>query len=215
MDAQLESREQMQGLMTLLKESMREARYDEAFPIFTDAQRAYYAYTQGLKPNCGSIESNTVDYLFSNIISLVSASISHQVSARRTILANGCAGPHLLTRDDGGDDVSLALRLALRLSLRPVLPQGFGFSRPHRHAATNMQPVAGLGIPKKVFERMRTLYPELCAKLAYDAGEHYADAPRWPGLARPGPLGRRPDAVAVGALGPAPYDVEGSVPAAC
>lgn len=203
MDAQPEIREQMQGLLPLLKDSVREACYYEAFPIFPEAQRAYNAYTQGLKPNCGSVESNAVDYLFPNNISLVSASISHQVSARRTILANGCAGPHLLTSDNGADDVSLALSLALRY-------KALDFP-----GLTDMQPVAGLGVPKKVVERMRTLHPELCAKLVYDAGEHYADAPRWPGLvpaARLGPLGRRPDAI--GVLGPAPYDVDGSVPAA-
>ncbi|KAI7782163.1 fungal zn binuclear cluster domain containing protein [Diaporthe eres] len=109
-------------------------------------------YHRGFKPTRGSVEYNAVECLSSNIPSLVSLYISHPVSARRTISTNSCAGSLLLTSETGAEDRSLTLGLAL-------VHKSLAFS-----GITDMQRVAGPGVPREVVERTRTLHPEMCAK---------------------------------------------------
>lgn len=102
---------QLKRSFNLIHQSMQNGNY-QVFPMFDQAQRAYDAYHEGPRMNCGSLVYNGVERLFSRITNIASAALSRQVWDQRTISTDGSAGPHLLTSGTGPTDVAAACWVA-------------------------------------------------------------------------------------------------------
>lgn len=114
--AQGQIRVKLQGLYARITEVMRKKEHHKALGIFDEVKEAYAAYQEGPKLNHGSVEFNTIEHSFCTIKSLLSSSLSCEVSRRRDVSIDGRAGPHLLTSEAWYNDLSDALVLALDLS---------------------------------------------------------------------------------------------------
>lgn len=111
-------RANLKGLINELKESMREGRYYEALPIFFDAQRAYDAYHDGVKPNRGSVEYNAVEHLFTNIIPQIQACRSRGPFCKGLVLS--WRGPSRTACGSSNSSPSRRLRISAASSTIPA-----------------------------------------------------------------------------------------------
>jgi hypothetical protein len=116
--------------------SMDEGDYHGASDIFHKGCQAYNAFRREEipKPKPGSVEYNAIEQARIDIESMSSESLNLEISVRRSISTDGCAGPRLMSREVEIYKLARAVPLASSALDSPCLTDNQRFYGHHRRA---------------------------------------------------------------------------------